>query len=1043
MQVYIDKLWDVDLSSWMKGDTVCLQARGAARPWICRNAEAKLIALFSDSTQALDFYSDWKALFKEDDIIYLPELPLTADKAGQSALWVNRGELFEKWRHEDGKKVLVSTPGSLVTPLSFVDDSFTIVAGEVIGRDNLARWLQASGYEPVDLVWSPGQLSIRGSLVDLFDPVYRYPIRVEFFDDEVISIRAFDSETQKSIAHHGQIEIHRISGNRVAFPIKLLPSNCRVLLFEPKDVEAQADIYSWLWRRLCDDDRSLPLIPDWQEVYRIIATLPHLRISSSLEGATYRFDILREPYFKGQLENANAYLNKWQSEGYEISLYAEARYLEEWAAQRGINLTPRMISAGFVDLRRKYVALSQSAIMGIEQPIMMDQSYRKPPSDWQDSLEVGQYVVHEDYGVAIFRGTNYINGSEYLVLEYGGQKRLLVPAYQLYKITPYEGIYGVEPQLDRLDRQSWKRNLQKARDAAHKVAQDLISLYASRELKKGFVFPKDGEMSKHFEVTFPYHETADQLKAIEEIKNDMEKPVPMDRILVGDVGFGKTEVAMRAAIKAVEGGKQVAVLVPTTLLSEQHYESFVSRIGDMPIRIEQLSRFETKAKQQSILKETAEGRVDILIGTHRLLQGDVRFKDLGLVIIDEEHRFGVRQKELLKKLRTEVDVLSISATPIPRTLYMALSGIRDISLLSTPPKDRQPVITVVGPWRDDLVREAILKEISRDGRVFFVHDRIRGIEKRAKRLQMLVPEAKVGIAHGQLPKGELENAMLKFLSGEINVLVCTTIIESGLDIAKANTLIVDNAHMFGLSQLHQLRGRVGRRNRQAFAYMLYPADKSLTKEAMQRLEAIAECNQLGAGYRLALRDLEIRGGGNLLGVEQHGQTEKVGFQLYYKLIENAMRKLKGEDIQGLSMDIKVPLSIPEDYIPQDSLRMALYRRLLRDLSIKDIDEMEKELADRFGPLPEEMKSLLNVTRLKAGLPHFGVEEMTVDADEIVLRGKDKGLLSLVGGKPGWMTRGDRAVGPGGIVGLKVLVKYMTSAFKSGREMVEEWDRDAI
>jgi len=421
----------------------------------------------------------------------------------------------------------------------------------------------------------------------------------------------------------------------------------------------------------------------------------------------------------------------------------------------------------------------------------------------------------------------------------------------------------------------------------------------------------------------------------------------------------------------------------------------------------------------------------------------VRFKDLGLVIIDEEHRFGVRQKELLKKLRTEVDVLSISATPIPRTLYMALSGIRDISLLSTPPKDRQPVITVVGPWRDDLVREAILKEISRDGRVFFVHDRIRGIEKRAKRLQMLVPEAKVGIAHGQLPKGELENAMLKFLSGEINVLVCTTIIESGLDIAKANTLIVDNAHMFGLSQLHQLRGRVGRRNRQAFAYMLYPADKSLTKEAMQRLEAIAECNQLGAGYRLALRDLEIRGGGNLLGVEQHGQTEKVGFQLYYKLIENAMRKLKGEDIQGLSMDIKVPLSIPEDYIPQDSLRMALYRRLLRDLSIKDIDEMEKELADRFGPLPEEMKSLLNVTRLKAGLPHFGVEEMTVDANEIVLRGKDKGLLSLVGGKPGWMTGGDRAVGPGGIVGLKVLVKYMTSAFKSGREMVEEWDRDAI
>lgn len=1043
MQVYIDNLWDVDLNSWMRGDTLCLQAKGAARPWVCRNADVKFVALFSDSSQALDFCSDWKALFGEDDIIYLPELPLTADKVGQSALWVNRGELFERWRRENEKKVLVSTPGSLMTPLSFADDSFTIVVGEDIGRDRLARWLQVSGYEPVDLVWSPGQLSVRGSLVDLFDPVYRYPIRVEFFDDEVVSIRAFDTETQKSIVHHEQIEIHRISGNKVAFPIKLLPKDCRIILFEPKDVETQADIYSWLWGRLCDDDRSLPSIPDWQEVYMKIATLPHLRISSSLEAATYRFDILKEPYFKGKLEDANAFLNKWRSEGYEICLYADTKHLEEWAVQRGINLVPRVISAGFLDLRRRYVALSQSAIMGIEQPIMLDQSYRKPPSDWQDSLEVGQYVVHEDYGVAIFRGVNYINGSEYLVLEYGGQKRLLVPAYQLYKITPYEGIYGVDPQLDRLDRQSWKKNLQKAKEAARKVAQDLISLYALRELKKGFAFPKDGEMSKHFEDTFPYHETTDQLRAIEEIKNDMEKPIPMDRILVGDVGFGKTEIALRAAIKAVEGGKQVAVLVPTTLLSEQHYENFISRVGDMPIRVEQLSRFETKAKQQRILKETAEGRVDILIGTHRLLQGDVRFKDLGLVIIDEEHRFGVRQKELLKKLRTEVDVLSISATPIPRTLYMALSGIRDISLLNTPPKDRQPVITVVGPWRDDLVREAILKEISRDGRVFFVHDRIRGIEKRAKRLQMLVPEAKVGIAHGQLPKSELEKAMLMFLSGEINVLVCTTIIESGLDIAKANTLIVDNAHMFGLSQLHQLRGRVGRRNRQAFAYMLYPADKALTKEAMQRLEAIAECNQLGGGYKLALRDLEIRGGGNLLGVEQHGQTEKVGFQLYYKLIENAMRKLKGEELQGLSMDVKVPISIPEGYIPQDSLRIALYRRLLRDLRLEDVDEMERELADRFGSLPEEMRSLLNLTRLKAGLPYFGVEEMMLDTNEIVLQGKDEGLLRLVGGKPGWIAGDGRAIGPGGIVGLKKLVEYMTSAFESGGGMVEEWDQDAI
>ena len=394
-------------------------------------------------------------------------------------------------------------------------------------------------------------------------------------------------------------------------------------------------------------------------------------------------------------------------------------------------------------------------------------------------------------------------------------------------------------------------------------------------------------------------------------------------------------------------------------------------------------------------------------------------------------------------MRTEVDVLSISATPIPRTLYMALSGIRDISLLSTPPKDRQPVITVVGPWKDSLVREAILKEISRDGRVFFVHDRIKGIMKRARSLQMLVPEAKIGVVHGQLPKSKLEKTMMKFLKGEINVLVCTTIIESGLDVAKANTLIVDNAHMFGLSQLHQLRGRVGRRSRQAFAYMLYPADKPLTSEAMQRLEAIAECNQLGGGYKLALRDLEIRGGGNLLGVEQHGQVEKIGFQLYYKLIENAMRSLKGEDIEGLYVDVRIPVGIPEYYIPQGSLRVALYRRLLRDLSFEDIDDLEGELVDRFGSLPEEVKLLLNVAKLRAGLPHFRVNEIMIDSKEIVLQGKDGGLFQLVGGRPCWIISKSRASGPGGASGLKRLVGYMIAAFECGKGMVEEWNRSAI
>lgn len=1046
LQIYIERVWDVDLENWIRGDTLCLQTKGAARPWVLRDCKFKSIAIFPDNSQALDFYFDWKALFGEREIVYLPELPLTADQVGQSALWVSRGELYRKWRHDEGYKLLISTPGALMTPLSFADDSFNIAVGEAIGRDCLSRWLQNSGYEHVDLVWAPGHFALRGNLLDLFDPLYRYPIRVEFFDDEVESIRAFDGETQKSIAHHDEIEIHRIYGSKLSFPFETIPEGCRVILFDPKELESQGDIYSWLWDKLCDDDKSLPSIQSWREIYKIIGRLPKIRIDSSPEGAVYRFDILNEPYFKGKLEEANAYLLKWKEEGYRVSLYADMEHLADWARSRDIEFIPMPISSGFLDIKGKKVALSQSSIMGIDRSNVLDFSYR-PPSDWEETLEVGQYVVHEDYGIAIFKGVTSTDTGEgereYLILEYGDKKRLLVPVYQLYKIAPYEGIYGVEPQLDRLDRKSWKKKLQKAKEKAQKVATDLLSLYALRELKKGFPFPKDGDMSRHFEKTFPYKETSDQLKAIEEIKRDMEKPVPMDRVLVGDVGFGKTEVALRAAIKAVEGGKQVAVLVPTTLLAEQHYENFIARIGDMPIRVEQLSRFEGQAKQRLILEDTKKGLVDILIGTHRLLQRDVQFKDLGLVIIDEEHRFGVKQKELLKKMRAEVDVLSISATPIPRTLYMALSGIRDISLLSTPPKERQPVITVVGPWRDSLVREAIVREISRGGQVFFVYDRIKGIEKRAQSLKKLVPEAKVGIVHGQLPKNVLERTMIKFLRGDINVLVCTTIVESGLDIARANTLIVDNAHMFGLSQLHQLRGRVGRRNRQAFAYMLYPSDKVLTKEAMQRLEAISECNQLGGGYMLALRDLEIRGGGNLLGIEQHGHVEKIGFQLYYKLIEDAMKNLKGEGTEALSMDIKIPIGIPEHYIPQASLRLALYRRLLRDLNFEDIEEINREIVDRFGSPPEEIELLLNITKLRAGLPGLMVREIAADAKEIYLKGAREGLSALVGGRPGWIITDSVAKGPGGSRGIKELVRYMIDALQRSAGVVEEWNRSAI
>ncbi len=576
----------------------------------------------------------------------------------------------------------------------------------------------------------------------------------------------------------------------------------------------------------------------------------------------------------------------------------------------------------------------------------------------------GEYVVHVDHGIALFCGLKRMKvgkyEGEYLHLQYAGQDKIFVPLEQIRRIHRYSGG-GHAPVLNTLGDNSWRKEKAKAKKVTQDIALELLTLYKVRQHKRGHAFAEDSVWQIEVERSFPYKETPDQLKAIEAVKRDMEKARPMDRLICADVGYGKTEVALRAAFKAVSDRKQVALVAPTTLLTQQHFHTFTSRFAPFKYRIELLNRFRTIKEQKQVLKGMAEGTVDVVIGTHRLLQKDVAFHDLGMVIIDEEHRFGVRDKEQLKKLRETVDVLTLTATPIPRTLYLSLAGAKDISVLETPPRDRHPIKTIVGEYTQSLVSEALQHEIERAGQAYFLYNDVRSIGAFTHKLQKLLPEVRIGIAHGQMKKHDLEHVMLKFLERELDVLVCSTIIESGLDIPNANTLLVYDADLFGLAQLHQLRGRVGRSDRQAYAYLFYRKDKVLTQDAYDRLHSLKEFTALGSGYKIAMRDLEIRGAGNILGAEQSGFIATIGFELFCKLLDDSVRESRGERPLAelkVSLNAHAEQYIPEEYIPDMRQRLALYQRIMGASSETEIDELSRELEDRFGPMPRPTENML-------------------------------------------------------------------------------------
>jgi transcription-repair coupling factor (superfamily II helicase) len=671
---------------------------------------------------------------------------------------------------------------------------------------------------------------------------------------------------------------------------------------------------------------------------------------------------------------------------------------------RSLTIVQGTLAEGWIlEAGKRCCLLTDAEIFGWSRPL--PRRVRRPravtPEAFFADMTPGDYVVHIEHGIGIFHGLVELTldevKREYLEVEYEGGDRLYVPIHQADRLSRYVGVSDRPPVLHRLGTADWGQVKARAKRAVEDIARELLELYAAREVIPGYAFSPDHPWQAELEASFPYIETEDQLRAIEEIKADMEKPKPMDRLVCGDVGYGKTEVALRAAFKAVMDGKQVAVLVPTTVLAQQHYITFRERLKPFPVEVEMLSRFKSRREQQEILSRLKAGLIDIVIGTHRLIQKDVVFKDLGLLIIDEEQRFGVTHKEKLKQMRKEVDVLTLTATPIPRTLYMSLTGVRDMSTIDTPPEERLPVKTHVGEHDETLIRKAILRELDRGGQVYFVHNRVQSIRPVAQRLQRIVPEATLAIAHGQMPEPKLEQVMLDFAAGKIDVLVCTSIIQSGLDIPNVNTLIVNRADQFGLADLYQLRGRVGRGARRAYAYFLYDHRYRLTEAARQRLQTILEASELGAGFSIAMRDLEIRGAGDLLGTRQHGHIAAVGFDLYCRLLAQAVRQLKEEPkgeipsaltaplAPSVSIDLPLPAFIPRDYVPDSFLRLRLYRRMAGLTTMDEIEDMERELKDRFGSLPEATANLLYQLRLKVLALRAGVQAISAQDRQIAIR----------------------------------------------------------
>lgn len=991
-------------------------------------------------------------------------------------------------------KVVVAPVAALlqrVVPRNVLEEfSLSVQVGAEVDREVFLRKLMDLGYTMTPLVEDRGTASVRGGIVDIFPPDILEPVRLEFFGDQLDSIRVFDPVTQRSLSplerlmilpsrelllsqedlhdfasrlkercdetgipstqrrelveqlrnsiyppgieylqplfHPGLETLFDYAGpGAVAVEMDPLPlgealethasdlalaaaraADARMMFCNPEDLFLSTAMFTGMLRggrRLsfpvleltdsCRDgettslptednqDLRLSLSPDSEGVLRPLVE----RLTGWLDDGSALFLVCHQV---SQVLRIRELLSH-----YALPLaVSEGRFeLRDAGRPAGLRIMTGDISRGFRMPGAGLVVIAEEEIFGRRVKRRGISEIRKKQILVSlEELKPGDFMVHIDFGLGLYRGLQHLSfdgiGGDFILLEYAGGDRLYLPVDRINLVQRYTGAEGIEPSLDKLGGPGWEKKKARAREAVEEMAEELLRIYAARQVHEGIPFSPPDDLYREFEAAFAYEETPDQLGAIEDVIRDMESSRPMDRLVCGDVGYGKTEVAMRAAFKAAMDGKQVAVLVPTTVLAQQHLESFRKRFEAYPVTIEMLSRFRSAREQKAILGAVKRGEVDILIGTHRLLQKDMEFKDLGLLIVDEEHRFGVAHKEKLKKYRSVVDVLTLTATPIPRTLNLSLAGIRDLSIIDTPPADRLAIKSFIARFSDELIREAVLRELRRGGQVFFVHNRVQSIGAMAEYLRGLVPEAKLGIGHGQMKEKELEEVMLAFMHGETNLFLCTTIIESGLDIPSANTMIINRADTFGLAQLYQLRGRVGRSSQRAFAYFLIPGEGTITPDARERLRIIQELTELGAGFRIATHDLEIRGAGDFLGARQSGNIAAVGFELYSELLEEAVSRLKGEHVSERiepEIALKVPAFVPEDYVRDPNQRLIIYKRLAQSTCEEDAESVGDELTDRFGRHPLSVVYLLESMKLRIHLRRLMVKRLEFDGRSLL------------------------------------------------------------
>ena len=964
-----------------------------------------------------------------------------------------RGNYISRERSECLRQLVEEEEGMVVTTLpalleklegknAFRQAVFKVQLGQTLSLESLQDNLHSLGYQRVDQVESRGEYSLRGGILDVFSNQMEEPLRIEFFDNEVDSLRYFSLESQRSLEQVEEANIYPVSEQGKPSSLKAfslldyLPKDCLVIVDEPvrvleegkrveeefiayfsqraeaeKEEKSPLDLFSV--RTLMEECASRPIfffsslggLSEWSEVFE------NPLKSLSVECREIPFYGKQFAQFKGDME-------KYKKEKVRISLYSpsqsRASRLAEELRQEGlsaycpdtmsedreeeenpgsIRVLPRYLRKGFYLPQEKILVMTEQDLYGQSLAGRKRRKKKQVESLHIGSLtelHKGDYVVHESHGIGIYECIERIItdgvSKDYLKILYGDGGNLYLPVNKLDGIEKYAGKEAKAPKLNRLNGSEWQKTKSKVKGAVREIAKELLTLYAKRQQERGYPFGKDTVWQREFEEAFPYEETGDQLLAIEATKEDMESEKIMDRLVCGDVGYGKTEIALRAAFKAVQDSKQVAYLCPTTILAQQIYNGFVERMKGFPVEVGILSRFQSQKEVHKTLEQLASGRIDILVGTHRLLSKDVHFKNLGLLVVDEEQRFGVQHKERIKSLKENVDVLTLSATPIPRTLHMSLVGIRDLSILEEAPMDRLPIQTYVMEEEEGTIREAISRELRRNGQVYYVHNRVKSIEDTALRLQKLLPEARIAYAHGQMGEKELEEIMLSFIAGEIDVLVSTTIIETGLDIPNANTLIIQDADKMGLSQLYQIRGRVGRSNRTSYAFLLYKRGKSLTEESEKRLKAIREFTELGSGIRIALRDLEIRGAGNVLGAEQHGHMEAVGYELYTKLLRHAVLLEKGEKQEEedfeTQLDVDLDAFIPESYMENEEQKLEAYQKIALLSSEEEKMDLEDELTDRYGDLPYQVENLFQVASLRNLLHKIGVMECKIKRGEI-------------------------------------------------------------